>query len=337
MLYSEYPSWSAFGVASKQGLIDGAEGKLGPIEKQYNTDIVLSLRTYPICINEYGAVANTAVCITNTDIPGPATSKPSTAVLATSTSFGADGVVVVVDENEAVPDTTKGRIEKFLKGKTVYGPDNSVSRYLFDEVLKRNGFAENFATFSDKDPEIAAQGIQTGKYDAAVLWNPFLLQTLRAQLKGKKVVKVFDSTEIPGEIIDMVVMDDKALSTPEGQNAAKALAATYYALNKNLNDPKLGSETYVELGAEFANLNEEDMRICGKQTKFFGNPAEGVAAFASDKLPATMDTINKWAVARQQVKEPTPVAYRKADQQAVLASTAALTFDPSYMQAVEGK
>jgi hypothetical protein len=50
LAWSEYPSWSAFGVASEKGLIDGAEGKLGALERKHNVDIVLREADYDTCI-----------------------------------------------------------------------------------------------------------------------------------------------------------------------------------------------------------------------------------------------------------------------------------------------
>ena len=41
LAWSEYPSWSVFGVAHAAKLIDGAAGKQGPIEQKWNVDIVL--------------------------------------------------------------------------------------------------------------------------------------------------------------------------------------------------------------------------------------------------------------------------------------------------------
>jgi hypothetical protein len=46
LAWSEYPSWSVFGVAHTQKLIDGAPGKQGPIESKWNVDIVLKEAEY---------------------------------------------------------------------------------------------------------------------------------------------------------------------------------------------------------------------------------------------------------------------------------------------------
>src|SRR5207248_364738 len=50
LAWSEYPSWSTFGVASDLGLINGAAGKLGKIEQKWNVDIRLELLQYDPCI-----------------------------------------------------------------------------------------------------------------------------------------------------------------------------------------------------------------------------------------------------------------------------------------------
>ena len=46
LAWSEYPSWSVFGVADKEGLLDGKEGALGTIEKKWNVDIVLNYAVF---------------------------------------------------------------------------------------------------------------------------------------------------------------------------------------------------------------------------------------------------------------------------------------------------
>lgn len=75
LAWSEYPSWSVFGVAHMQKLIDGAAGKQGPIEKKWNVDIVLKEAEYDPCLTMYGAGQADAVCITDMDVLNPATSR----------------------------------------------------------------------------------------------------------------------------------------------------------------------------------------------------------------------------------------------------------------------
>src|ERR1700722_16295709 len=95
LAWSEYPSWSVFGVASDEGLIDSKSGAQGPIEKKWNVDIKLDLMQYDPCITAYGAKTADGVCMTNMDALSPASGRKSVAVLPTSTSAGADACVVV--------------------------------------------------------------------------------------------------------------------------------------------------------------------------------------------------------------------------------------------------
>src|SRR5262249_19005695 len=65
LAWSEYPSWSTFGVAHETGMIDGKKGSMGPIERKWNVDIELKEADYDPCITMYGAGQCDAVCITN--------------------------------------------------------------------------------------------------------------------------------------------------------------------------------------------------------------------------------------------------------------------------------
>src|SRR5207245_5721083 len=72
LAWSEYPSWSVFGVASEKGLINGKKGELGTLEKKWGVDIELKLLDYGACIDAYTAKACDAACITNIDALNPA-------------------------------------------------------------------------------------------------------------------------------------------------------------------------------------------------------------------------------------------------------------------------
>src|SRR4030095_10977311 len=71
LAWSEYPSWSVFGVAHSLKLIDGAQGQQGPIEKKWNVDVVLKEAEYDPCLTMYGAAQCDAVCITTLDALNP--------------------------------------------------------------------------------------------------------------------------------------------------------------------------------------------------------------------------------------------------------------------------
>ena len=195
LAWSEYPSWSAFGVADEYKIIDGDKGKLGPVEKKWNVDIELKQADYEPCLVMYGAGQCDAVCITNMDVLNPSLSVPSVAILPTSTSYGADACIVGPDITDV----------KQLKGKKVYGLAQTVSEYCFVRNLQKLGENPDDYEFANMDPGAAAVAMQQKQdgFDAIVVWNPFVLETLH---RRKDTRVLFDSTAIPGEIVDMVVI-----------------------------------------------------------------------------------------------------------------------------------
>jgi NitT/TauT family transport system substrate-binding protein len=303
---SEYPSWAAFKVAERQGLIDARPGHLGSLEKKHGVDIDQGLLTYEAGMAEYSASGG-AVCITNTDAPAAAQSRDTTAFLATSTSAGADANVVIRPQRLAYGKIQKKDfVHKFLSENETFGLDQSVSLYVFDRCLEELGLNPALYKFSNKDPEAAAQLLQLKSINSAMLWNPFVLQIIR---NNPDAFALFDSTQIRGEVVDMVVMDSETYRSKAGQSAAKVICEAYYTVCTSLGkNPAVDVDTtkadaeYEALGAEFSNLNAEDMRICCEMTQFYATPAQGIEVFNGKKIRETMPKVWKWAVKRQNLK-----------------------------------
>lgn len=317
--WSEYPSWSAFGVAANAdvGLINGKAGEMGEIEKKYNVDLVFKLADYDTCIVMYGSSQTDFVCITNMDVLSPSLKRASVAILPTSTSNGADALIVRGDI------TT---LEQ-LRGKRIYGLAKTVSEYMFARNVEQRGGDPKDYDFTNMDPGAAALAMQQGQenIEAIAVWNPFVLQTLN-QRKDARVL--FDSTTIPGEIIDMVVAGQDALDREGGDRAAKALCETFYRLNQRMNDPSTRDDTLVALGEKFANLTVKHMRQVVRQTRFYATPSEGLSVFTDPELQSTMDKITGFCVRSEILpdgKKPN-ITYG--------AAKGNLRFDPTYMKAV---
>ncbi len=315
LAWSEYPSWSIFGVAEVQGLLDGAEGKLGAMEKKWKVDIVLKQVDYDTCIGLYGSNQTDAVCITNMDTLGPAGGRSAVCVLPTSTSVGADACIAVgVDSIDA------------LAGKVTRGLEKSVSQYAFERLLIHKGKKPADYPFENMDPAAAATAMQTGdsKVQSIMVWNPFVLDTVRKQ-KNAKVL--FDSSEIPEEIIDMVVIGKDSLAKSGGDAFAHAIIDTYYEMNRRLADPKTGDSTLVEIGKKFSDLGLEDMKLVVQQTRFYKSPDEALKLLESEKFRnETMPAVVKFCVEHKIVEQAPSVGFAKAD--------ASVNFESKYIQQV---
>lgn len=319
LAWSEYPSWSVFGVAHAYKLINGAEGQLGPIETKWNVDIVLKEAEYDPCLQLYGAGQCDAVCITEMDALNPSLSRPSVVILPTSTSFGADACIVSAAIKEV----------KDLRGKKVYGLEKSVSEYCFVRCLEVLGEKEADHKFTNMDPGAAAVAMQQKQrgYDAIIVWNPFVLETLN---KRKDVRVLFDSTRIPNEIIDTVTVAQSSLDKPGGKDFACAVIDTFYAVNDRLADAATRDETLVALGEKFSHLDLNSMKKVVEQTKFYATPKDGLAILEGKELKGIMERVVKFCVAHEITASAPRIGYgAKAD-----AARAHLRFDPTYIKAV---
>ena len=305
-------------MASEKGLIDGKPGKMGPVEKQWGVDIVLKEADYDTCLTLYGSGTVDAVCMTNMDSLAPCFGRASVAVLPTSTSVGADACITVgIDNLDA------------LKGKTTYGLEKSVSQYAFERCLEVAGKDPKDFPFKNMDPAAAATAVQTGQQniESIMVWNPFVLQTLRTK-DGSKVL--FDSATIPEEIIDMVVVGKDSLAKPGGPQFACAVIDTYYRLNQMLADPKEGDDTLVALGAKFSSLGLADMKIVVEQTRFYKTPDAAIALFEGPKFrDETMPKVVDFCVSHAIVDQKPTVGFDDPAAQ--------LDFDTSYIKKVQAK
>jgi NitT/TauT family transport system substrate-binding protein len=266
----------------------------------------------------YGSSTVDAVCITNMDILACSLSRDSVAVLPTSTSDGADAVIVTginsVDELSSVAS---------------YGLEKSVSQYMFERNLEDMGKDPANFQFKNMDPAAAAQAMQTKQENiqSIVVWNPFVLQTLRTR-DGSKVL--FDSTTIPGEIIDMVVIAKTSLEQDGGANFACAVIETFYKVNELLADSEKGDATLVALGEKFSSLPLEDMKIVVEQTKFYKSADEALGLFSSETFRnETMPKVVDFCATHDIVDSKPVVGFDSA--------TAQLNFDTQYIKKVQSQ
>lgn len=321
LAWSEYPSWSVFGVAEEKGLIDGDEGEQGPVEEEWNVDIVLKQADYDPCLTMFGTGNTDAVCITNMDVLAPSLGRDAVAVLPTSTSVGADACIVVgIDSLDE------------LKGKVTKGLAKSVSQYCFERNLELENRDPKDFPFENMDPGAAAQAMQAASdsddgVQSIMVWNPFVLQTLRTREGAKRL---FDSSTIPEEIIDMVVIGKDSLAKPGGDDFACAIIDIYYRMNRLLEDPKEGDDTLVALGAKFSKLGLEDMKQVVKETRFYATPEAALKLIESEKFQnETMPQVVDFCESHEIVDKKPSVGFGQAN--------ADLNFDTRYLKRVQKK
>lgn len=322
LAWSEYPSWSVFGVANELKLIDGAQGRLGSIEKKWNVDIVLKEAEYDPCLTMYGAAQCDAVCITTLDALNPSLSRPSAMILPTSTSYGADALIV--------PKSIKDI--KQLRGRKVHGLAKSVSEYCFNRNLELLGEKPADYKFTNMDPGAAAVAFQQKQADvtAIVVWNPFVLEVLN---KRSDSHVLFDSTKIPNEIIDSVVVAQASLDKPGGKEFACAVIDAFYAVNQRMANAATRDDTLVAIGEKFSHLDLASMKKVVQQTKFYGTPKEALDLVTGTQIKTLTGKVIDFCVQQEITASAPKVGYgTKAE-----AAGVNLRFDPSYIKMVQDK
>jgi NitT/TauT family transport system substrate-binding protein len=206
-IYAGFMPWAE---AQSQGIF----AKWG---KKYGVKIdVVQLNDYVESINQYTAGKFDGCAMANMDaltIPA-AGGVDSTAIIVGDYSNGNDGIVI------------KGKNKKLadLKGQTINLVEFSVSHYFLARALESVGMSErDVKVVNTSDADIVA-AFSTPAVKNAATWNP-MLATL---MEGKDVTEVFSSKQVPGELMDMMVVNTKTLK--ENPAFGKALTGAWFEM-----------------------------------------------------------------------------------------------------------
>ncbi len=269
--WSHYTGWEPWGYAAEKGIVKKWADK-------YDIEVKVDLiNDYIESINLYTGGRYDACTMTNMDaLTIPAVGGiDSTALIVGDYSNGNDGIVI--KNGKSVAD---------LKGKKVTLVELSVSHYLLARALDKNGLSEKDLTVvNTSDADIAALFITTPGA-ATVTWNPPLQQVRNA--KGAKLV--FDSSEIPGEILDLMVV-----KTDADERLKKALAGAWYETMSIMSGGGTQAKEAISFMANQAGATDAELRSQLKTTKMFYDPAQAAEISASKEVKQTMDNVRQFS------------------------------------------
>lgn len=269
--WSHYVGWEPWGYAADNGIID-------KWAKKYGIEIEVDLiNDYIESINLYTAGQYDACAMTNMDaLTIPATGGvDSTAVIVGDFSNGNDGIVL--KNGDSVAD---------LKGRDVMLVELSVSHYLLARALEENGMSERDLTVvNTSDADIASLFISDSN-GAVVTWNPPLQQVRNAD--GAEMV--FDSSQIPGEIIDLMVV-----KTDAPDELKKALVGAWYETMAIMSTPGTAANEALAAMADATGATEAEFKAQLKTTSMFYGAAGAADFAASDKIKETMDSVRQFS------------------------------------------
>ncbi|MFE8046326.1 putative urea ABC transporter substrate-binding protein [Brenneria goodwinii] len=267
-----YAGWMPWGYASTEGIID-------KWAKKYDIDIkVTQLNDYVESINQYTAGQFDGCSMTNMDaLTMPAAGGvDTTALIAGSFSDGNDGIVV----------KGKDKTLSDLKGLNINLPELSVSHYLLVRGLEKAGLAErDVKVVNTSDADIVA-AFNTRSVQAAGAWNPQL-----SEIKATPdTTEVFSSSQIPGEIIDLMVVNTQTLK--DNPALGKALTGAWFEIMSTM---QAGDNAALESMARTSGTDLAGYQAQLKTTHLFYTPADAVQFAASAELPTTMQRVAQFS------------------------------------------
>ncbi|QYK40727.1 MAG: putative urea ABC transporter substrate-binding protein [Paracoccaceae bacterium] len=268
--WSIYVGWMPWGYAADAGIVQKWADKYGL------TIEVTQFNDYVESINQYTAGAYDAVTLTNMDglsIPA-AGGVDTTAVIVGDFSAGNDAVIL--KDGATLAD---------IRGRSVNLVEFSVSHYLLARALDTVGMTErDVAVVNTADPDMVG-AFQTPEVTAMVTWNPMVSEIVA--LPG--ATSVFDSAQIPGEIIDLMVANTQVLA--DNPDFGKALAGIWYETAALMvSDTPEGAAARAAMGVA-SGTDQAGFEAQMAATRLFADPAEAVAFVASPDLGTTMDKV----------------------------------------------
>ena len=320
--WSIYAGWMLWGQMAEQGIIDKWAKKYGiQIQVEQVPDYVAS-------IEQYTAGDYAACSMTNMDaltIPAAA-GVDSTALIVGDFSAGADGILVRGGNRDI----------KDLRGKTILLVENSVSHYLLSRALEWAHLKESDVTIENVSDKDLAAVWRSGKGDAVVTWNP-ILSDLR---QDGDTTLVFSSHHIPGEILDLLVINSATLAAnPE---LGKALTGAWFEGMRLMGMPTDEGRASRTQMAVAAGTDLADFENQLKTIRSFYAPRSAYAFASSEKMPELMQRVANFADAHKLLGadgkglEHLGISFSGAR---VLGNPAQvkLRFDPAYMEMAANK
>ena len=283
--WSIYVGWMPWGYLEDSGIMDKWADKFG-----IDVEIV-QINDYIESINQYTAGAFDGVSATNMDtlsIPAGG-GVDTTALIVGDYSNGNDAVIIKGDGDLAS-----------LAGKPVNLVELSVSHYLLARGLDTVGLSERdlSAVINTSDADMIA-AFSTADVEAVVTWNPLVSSIL----EEPGATKIYDSSDIPGEIIDIMWVNTETLA--DNPDFGKALTGAWYELMALM---EAGDEGALTAMAVASGTDLAGYKAQLDSTKMFWTPAEAAAFTSSPALKDTMVNVAEFLFDKGILGEGAPSA-----------------------------
>jgi NitT/TauT family transport system substrate-binding protein len=269
-----YAGWMPWAYAEQAGIVDKWADKYGI------TIDVVQINDYVGSLTQFAGGDLDGVTSTNMDaltIPA-ASGTDTTALIVGDYSNGNDGLLL-----KGVSDLAA------VEGMTVNLVQESVSQYFLARALESVGLQQSdVSMINTSDADMVAVW-PSADVQAMATWNPMLLE-IKA-MDGANLV--YDSSSIPGEILDMMIVNTDVLEA--NPDFGKAMVGIWY---ETMSLMQGDSEEAIAARAAMASLSGTDLPGYDAQlatTFMYYDPADAVAYVNSPEAIEASDKVRQFS------------------------------------------
>jgi NitT/TauT family transport system substrate-binding protein len=324
--WSVYVGWNPYHFMARSGILKKWADKYGVNIKVQRFDYAPSLDAFVAKNIDACAMTNMEAL----DMPA-ASGVDTTSIITGDFSNGNDAVLV-----------RNGLTLQTLAGKKMLIVEKTVSQYLFERAMALNGLESQIRRVklvNTSDSDIAGAFLSDTSQEAVATWKPMVSQIAKA--KGVKAI--FNSSQIPGEILDLMVVRTELLNRPDGsgQKFAKALTGAWYEVMGLMSGPS--SDKVL---ASIAEASQDSLASYKEQlstTRMLYKPQEALDLMKSPDLKQKMNLVRQFCFTHgllgNNTKSVDDVAIKYPDSSIQgKPDRLRLRFDTTYMQlAAQGK
>ena len=326
--WSIYAGWTPYHYMAQSGILRKWADK-------YNVTIKVQRFDYAPSLDAFVAKNIDSCTMTNMealDMPA-ASGVPTTSIIIGDYSNGNDALLA------------RGGLQmKDLTGKKLLLVEKTVSEYLFDRAMTINGLRDKIKQtrlINTSDSDIATAFIADASASAVVTWKPMVSQIL----KQKGITSLFNSSKIPGEILDLTVVRTEVLNRPDGagKRFAQALAGAWYETMALMSAPGPAADKALTAIAQGSQDTLASYKEQLSTTKMFYTPQSALEFGNSAELKQKMALVRQFCFDHGLLGKSTKsmddvaIGYPDGSVQGK-PDRVRLRFDSTYMQmAAQGK
>jgi NitT/TauT family transport system substrate-binding protein len=257
-------------------------GNAGIVKKwadKYGIEIdVVQINDYVESINQYTAGQFDGCSMTNMDaLTIPAAGGVDTTSLIIGDFSNGNDAIILKGADKTLAD---------IEGQNVNLVELSVSHYLLARALETVELSERDVKVVNTSDADLVGVFTTPDVTSTVTWNPLVAEITAMP----ETTQVYDSSDIPGEIIDMMVVNTETLN--DNPKFGKALAGAWYEIMTLM---AAGDEEALTSMAEASGTDLAGYKAQLAATEMFYNPIDAVSFAESTTLPETMKSVSQFS------------------------------------------